>query len=127
MEEGTDRSGKQSNKQAPVVALKEEPLNLFIGQVPTLLKMCTAGPELFKILCLRSRKHEKKKGVGGEKKPIIKLAWLLFMCREKMMRVTSCTMEERRRGVQPSFSESVTELPSLITLQRENSRVFRKN
>ena len=49
MEEGTDRSGKQSNKQAPVVALREESLNLFTGQVPTLLKMCTAGPELFKI------------------------------------------------------------------------------
>lgn len=52
-------------------ALKEESLNLFIGQYHTHLKMCTAGPELFLIvLCLKYRKHGKQK---KEKKFIIKL------------------------------------------------------
>lgn len=46
---------------------------------------------------------------------------------KKMMRITGCTREEDIvRMVQMSF-QKVTELPSLITDQRENCRVLRKN
>lgn len=51
----------------------------------------------------------------------------LYEFSKKMMRITGCTREEERvRMVQMSF-QKVTELPSLITDQRENCRVLRKN
>lgn len=67
-------------------------------------------------------------GGWGRRKDICYKAYItpFYESREKMMRITSCTTEERRRVGQLSFREA-TKLPSLLTLQRENSKVFRKN
>lgn len=93
-----------------------------------LLKMCTASPELFKVvLCFKSWKHEGKK---EEKKTCYKafmsIFYEFFVLFLKVIIVTGYPREERMKVVQFPFQE-VTKLPSLITVQRKHCRVFRKN
>lgn len=89
-------------------ATKEESLNLLIGQLHTLLKMCTAGAELFRIVfCFKFWKHEKEK---GRKEACYKALMITIyeFKKKQIMRVTGYRREERMRVVEVPFRE-VTE------------------